>query len=155
TSHPSRNEEGHDRDQAENQSARGHAQRVFEDRFESAIVMAASLAKHFIQESAEVELLTLREDERVESGKGLDHLHKILRVLATLEPDAEVDPDKHDKSGHRSPRGHKRRSGAERRKELDPSGEDRVLASIENQSATNLWQMMEQMPMLADERRFK
>src|SRR5262249_13713629 len=74
TSQPSKSERNQEQTEA-GESAALHAQRVFEDRFESAIVMAASLAKHFIQEGAEVELLTLREYERVESGKGLDHLH--------------------------------------------------------------------------------
>src|SRR5215813_14131728 len=93
TSQPSSGEGKQDQGDA-GESAGAHAQRVLGDRFEAAIVMAASLAKHFIQEGAEVELLTLREDERIESGKGLDHLHRILRVLATLEADAQIDSTK-------------------------------------------------------------
>src|SRR5215467_338486 len=100
TSRPSGTDGNQEQGEA-GESGKAHAQRVFEDRFEAAVVMAASLAKHFIQEAAEVELLTLREDERIESGKGVDHLHEILRVLATLEPDTReglASPGKPDKA---------------------------------------------------------
>jgi uncharacterized protein (DUF58 family) len=124
--------------------------RVYEDQFEAAIVMAASLAKHFIQEGAEVELLTLREDEWVKSGKGLDHLHEILRVLARLEPDVEGEPAKPRKV---------KGNGLAR---SDPSGEAAGRQGAGNRGepeeirhAGSLWRMTEQMPMLADERRFK
>jgi uncharacterized protein (DUF58 family) len=119
--------------------------RAFEDEFEAAIVMAASLAKHFIQEGAEVELLTLREDERVKSGKGLDHLHEILRVLARLEPDVEDEPARPHKDRRSGPS----HSDAEDEAAVNPGRPEEIRYS------GSLWRMMEQMPMLADERRFK
>jgi uncharacterized protein (DUF58 family) len=61
----------------------------FDKKFEQAIVMAASLANHFIQEGANVELIAALKRHNVRSGSGLDHLYEILRSLATIEP---VDP---------------------------------------------------------------
>src|SRR5215471_2824921 len=149
TSLPLKDDSRKDSGQAEQDEAA--TARAFEDRFEAAIVMAASLAKHFIQEGAEVELLTLREDEFVKSGKGLDHLNEILRVLATLEPDIDAGPEMPYKKDARRFAPHP-----------DPSGEGagpqqawNHLQSDETRSAGGLWRMMEQMPVLADERRFK
>src|SRR5262249_10659825 len=156
TSQPS-SDDGKQEPSEPGESAKAHAQRVFEDRFEAAIVMAASLAKHFIQEAAEVELLTLREDERVDSGKGLDHLHRILRVLATLEPDAQVDSTKKNKSaGGRSRRagqGNGRKSSDQ--KQSAGASQSPIRPADDTRSAVRLWQKIEQMPLLADERRFK
>jgi uncharacterized protein (DUF58 family) len=132
------------------ESSGARAQQVFESRFEAAVVMAASLAKHFIQEGAEVELLTLREDEWIESGKGLDHLHRILRVLATLEPD----PPQGDSAGPTKPAGESAMSSG-RASEAAPASRNRTRPEDDTHSVRGLWQMMDQMPLLADERRFK
>jgi uncharacterized protein (DUF58 family) len=59
----------------------------FEDKFERAIVMAASLAHHFILERADVELITPLPEYNVGSGRGIEHLYRILRSLALLQPD--------------------------------------------------------------------
>jgi uncharacterized protein (DUF58 family) len=131
-------------------------QQALANRFEQAIVMAASLAKHFIQEGAEVELLTLREVEWVESGKGLDHLYRIFRALAMLDPDSEADSTKRSKSrdsGGRAGAISSDQAGA--RNELRDAGPVSVESGDVTQSVRSLWQMMEQLPLLADERRFK
>jgi len=135
---------------------------VFGERFEAAVVMAASLAKHFIQEGAEVELLTLREDEWVKSGKGVDHLHEILRVLATLEPDTREGlaspgkPDKADKEDSHHSAGISKTDGSS---PADGSGQTPQARtqkkSDDTRNAGSLWRMMDEMPVLADERRFK
>jgi uncharacterized protein (DUF58 family) len=137
---------------------RSECRQLFANRFEEAIVMAASLAKHFIQEGAEVELLTLREDEWVESGKGLDHLHRIFRALATLEPDSEADSSKQTSSREdlqaRAESIDANKAPAAR-KEWPGAGRVPTAAGDETQSVRSLWHMMEQLPLLADERRFK
>lgn len=57
---------------------------VFSEQFERAIEEAASLAKHFITEGADVELVT--PGARIESGGGSNHLLNILGALAVLSP---------------------------------------------------------------------
>jgi uncharacterized protein (DUF58 family) len=56
----------------------------FAERFERGVEMAASLARHFILEGADVEIAT--PDNRVESGTGPGHLYRLLAVLAAIEP---------------------------------------------------------------------
>lgn len=67
----------------------------FEERFEQAIVMAASLANHFILERADVELLTCDPSHNVASGSGLEHVYRILRSLATIMPEREAEDRTH------------------------------------------------------------
>jgi uncharacterized protein (DUF58 family) len=55
--------------------------------FERGVTMAASLAKHFIEERAEVRLIV--GDESGRFGSGLEHLYDCLRRLALAEPQAE------------------------------------------------------------------
>jgi uncharacterized protein (DUF58 family) len=62
------------------------ADALFLERFEEAVVMAASLARHFTGEGAEVELVT--SSARVPAGSGLGHLHKILTEISALVPAA-------------------------------------------------------------------
>ncbi|HKV41882.1 MAG TPA: DUF58 domain-containing protein, partial [Blastocatellia bacterium] len=76
---------GKDRRDA-NTTAGGIEATRFAEKFETAVVMAASLANHFTLEGAEVELVTVDESTRVGSGKGSDHLYDILGALATVEP---------------------------------------------------------------------
>ena len=56
----------------------------FAERFERAVETAASLARHFVVEGADVELVTPA--ARVEAGRGAGHLHRVLHVLAGVEP---------------------------------------------------------------------
>ena len=51
-------------------------------QFEKAVSLAASLAVHFSDEDAELELLTPR--EYVPRGMGTDHLYRLLRSLAVV-----------------------------------------------------------------------
>lgn len=62
----------------------GDSPEEIEERFERAVTMAASLARHFIQEGCEVELVT--PGARVAPGQGPGHLYAILTELAVVEP---------------------------------------------------------------------
>src|SRR4029079_14195013 len=53
-------------------------------RFENAVVQAASLLKHFVDERAQVRLML--GDDRGRYGSGLKHLHGCLRRLALVSP---------------------------------------------------------------------
>ncbi len=61
-----------------------------EDDFEKAVSLAASIAAHFLQEGAGIEFLT--PDEYVPRGTGIDHLYRILRLLAVVERPASSTP---------------------------------------------------------------
>lgn len=63
----------------------------FRIRFESGVVQAASLVKHFIDERAEVRLML--GDERGWFGTGQEHLYACLRRLALVGPTREPDID--------------------------------------------------------------
>lgn len=124
----------------------------FEQSFEAAIVMAASLANHFILEGSDVELITARPEASVESAKGMDHLYDILRVLATLQPDSPQTAggaagDNHNRE--RTVRRHARFSETAQAPGGASNGAVHVLP------ARSLWQMVDEIPILADERRFK
>lgn len=60
----------------------------FSERFERGVTLAASLVKHFIEESAEVRLLL--GPETADYGAGLEHLHDCLRRLALVAPKEET-----------------------------------------------------------------
>lgn len=62
---------------------------AFEERFERSVILAASLAEHFIREGAEVELVT--PDAVVAPGQGDGHLYKILSELAVIESQTSGD----------------------------------------------------------------
>jgi uncharacterized protein (DUF58 family) len=64
----------------------GQAPGEFDERFERAVELAASLAQHFMAEGAEVEMVT--PDAVVRPGQGRDHLYRILGSLAVLLPTA-------------------------------------------------------------------
>lgn len=95
----------------------------FNERFERAVVMAASLAGHFISERSDVELITPFDELNVPADSGHDHLHRILRSLALVQP-------------------------GEARRER-PAGER------DGDDARSGWPLVETIPVLADERRFK
>jgi uncharacterized protein (DUF58 family) len=59
----------------------------FPTRFESGVVQAASLLKHFIDERAEVRLML--GDDLGRYGGGLTHLYACLRRLAIVSPQKE------------------------------------------------------------------
>lgn len=54
------------------------------ETFEKAVSLAASLAAHFLEGGAGIEFLT--QEEYVPRGTGIDHLYRILRRLATVQP---------------------------------------------------------------------
>ncbi len=119
----------------------GEADEEFEARFERAVEMAASLANHFILERSEVEFVTADERLNVFSGSGEDHLYKILRSLATLQPAAREENEK----------GEKKKSFFAR---FRRATEDEAEARKSNGDA-QMWQLIARVPVLADERRFK
>jgi uncharacterized protein (DUF58 family) len=128
----------------------------FDAKFERAIVMAASLANHFILERSDVELITPGDERNVASGSGYEHLYRILRSLATLEPalqarEAETGRAKKEKSRW-ALLGRLSKGGS------DPPVEGTgVTASRLNDGTAGgiAWRLLDQLPVLADDRRFK
>lgn len=120
----------------------GEAFEAFEARFERAVEMAASLANHFILERAEVELITADERLNVASASGEDHLHKILRSLATLQPAVRAESKESEK---------KKSFFARFRRPTENKAE----ATKANGDLQSMWQLIARVPVLADERRFK
>jgi uncharacterized protein (DUF58 family) len=125
----------------------------FQDRFERAVLMAASLANHFIMERAEVELITTGEKHDVASGSGFEHLYKILGSLATLEP---TEPE----SGSQKAEGRRQKadkwaflSWTKRRAEIAESQEADTM--LRKPSGGIAWRLLEDVPVLRDDRRFK
>lgn len=57
----------------------------FMEKFERAIILAASLLNHFINQGAEVRLLSAGHDSGF--GIGSQHSYSMLRILAQLEPE--------------------------------------------------------------------
>jgi uncharacterized protein (DUF58 family) len=136
----------------------------FERGFESAVVMAASLANHFILEGSDVELITARSSTSVGSSTGVDHLYNVLRALAVLQPEGD-EPGKPTEMGKRSggeaagqdakaATNTTARSFARGRLNSSPA---RAAAKARDGdvAARNLWQMLGEIPILGDERRFK
>jgi len=124
----------------------------FRERFERAVLMAASLANHFILERAEVELITTGEQHHVPSGSGQEQLYKILASLATLQPTEPPDDGAHVEQATRR-RGWRflRRSPREAASEdlRNPAGEPR------KSDGGTAWRLLDEVPVLRDERRFK
>lgn len=125
----------------------------FRERFERAVLMAASLANHFILERAEVELITTGERHHVPSGSGQEHLYKILASLATLQP---TEPPDEIAPVEQAPRRRgwgflRRRSPREAASENmpNPAGEPR------KSNGGTAWRLLDEVPVLRDERRFK
>ncbi len=120
----------------------------FEDKFEKAIIQAASLANHFIFEQSEVELITTDETLNVGSGSGHDHLYKLLRSLAMAEPinllkeEPEAKPEPPDKRGFLS-----RLFGADEPEEIEKP--------LTDAAPFTDWKSFDTVPVLADERRYK
>jgi uncharacterized protein (DUF58 family) len=125
--------------------------RSFEERFERAVVMAASLANHFILERADVELITADERHNVASGNGYEHLYRILRSLATLQP--TVSPESKTPAGAKgklqSLFKRARNSRDEKRAEANDTD------SAQKSDGGIAWRLLDEVPVLANERRFK
>lgn len=141
------------RDAGERPSAAAESSDSFDERFERAVVMAASLANHFILEGADVELITPNAVHNVASGKGYEHLYKILRSMATLQPDAaaqEVEP-----SGERSCRLRRLGRGRASRKAVKEQAAGRAPAAAKKSKGAADGQILNAVPVLSDERRFK
>jgi uncharacterized protein (DUF58 family) len=121
---------------------------AFQEKFERAIVRAASFANHFILERAEVELITTDERHHVSSGAGYDQLYKILRVLATLQPTASAT---NTEAGEATPRRLLKRRAA-------PASDQEAARQTDHAArdgAHIAWRLLDEMPVLGDERRFK
>ena len=127
------------------------AEDAFREKFERAIVMAASLANHFILERADVELITTNEVHNVVSGSGYDQLYKILRSLATLQPTARVVADPQVENGVRARRKLFGRAKASEQEQ----GEQNDSPAPKKQSGGIEWRLLDEVPVLGDDRRFK
>jgi uncharacterized protein (DUF58 family) len=131
-------------DAARPESAESEGWDSFATRFESAVVMAASLASHFITERADVELITQDDKRNIGPGSGYDHLYKILRSLATLEPSYGPKSDSEQLECKRP----RRRKPAPARRQQQENETSRTSAAVS-------WRLLDELPVLADERRFK
>ncbi|MFL6214151.1 MAG: DUF58 domain-containing protein [Blastocatellia bacterium] len=123
---------------------------AFQEKFERAIVQAASFANHFILERAEVELITTDERHHVDSGAGYDQLYKILRVLATLQPTVNAANAEESEAAPATRRLFKRRAMESRDEEAE-----RTTDHTPRDAARIAWRLLDEMPVLGDERRFK
>jgi uncharacterized protein (DUF58 family) len=125
---------------------------AFQDRFERAVLMAASLANHFILERAEVELITTGEHHDVASGSGYEHLYKILGSLATLQPAEPNDLDETPGKGT-SRRAWSLLSWSRRKAEIE---ERHPIDSVPHKPSGGIaWRLLDDVPVLRDDRRFK
>jgi uncharacterized protein (DUF58 family) len=113
----------------------------FAERFERAVIMAASLAKHFVAEGADVELLTPDARHDVPSGSGLENLYEILRSLAVIEPDPRDDDEEGGRETGPLP--------------AKPPGTQLFEKQAARRRGRKAWRLLDQVPLLGDERRFK
>jgi uncharacterized protein (DUF58 family) len=121
-----------------------------EGRFERAVVMAASLANHFILERADVELITSNPGQNVAPGSGYDHLYKILKSLAVLQPTPAIDGEEKAEVKRRWSLLERFRSS---RVGTAPAADN--AGSAEKSTNGTAWRLLDEMPVLANERRFK
>jgi uncharacterized protein (DUF58 family) len=121
-----------------------------QEKFERAIVMGASLANHFILERADVELITTLEDQNVPAGSGQEHLHKILKSLATLQPTHRIQDLPTPAGARRS----WRLFGGPRRGIEDQVSRPASAATGKTNGGI-AWRLLDEMPVLRDDRRFK
>jgi uncharacterized protein (DUF58 family) len=123
----------------------------FRERFEKAVSMAASLANHFILERADVELITTVKGQDVKSGSGHEHLYKILASLATLQPGGPASENKPDETKRRRGFRFFRRSPANTKTEVEGD----IAISSQRSNGGIAWRLLDEIPVLGDERRFK
>jgi uncharacterized protein (DUF58 family) len=137
----------HDAESAEREEEQKRMAEAFQEKFERAIVQAASFANHFILERAEVELITTDERHNVSSGAGYDQLYKILRVLATLQPttNAAGTEEAEDAPASR----------LFKRPRRTDEADDREVEHAPRAAGHIAWRLLDEMPVLGDERRFK
>ena len=119
----------------------------FGERFERAVLMAASLANHFIVEHAEVELITTDEHNNVAAGSGQEHLYRILASLATLQP---IEPP--DSGG---PADARRKGWSFRGKSRKDAAKHDSAGGPGKSEAGIAWRLLDEVAVLRDERRFK
>ena len=124
---------------------------AFQEKFERAIVMAASLANHFILERADVELITTNEIHNVGPGSNYDQLYKILRSLATLQPTANAGDEQ--RQVEKPDRAERRLFGRAESGPQDQRERDDSLAQG-RPGGQIAWRLLE-LPVLRDDRRFK
>lgn len=120
----------------------------FRVQFERAVLMAASLANHFILERAEVELITTVEQHDVASGSGQEHLYKLLASLATLQPTEAPAPAPVETI---QKRGWRLRKLSKKTSEMEPP---RGISQPKPNGGV-AWRLLDDVPVLRDERRFK
>ncbi|MEK6285375.1 MAG: DUF58 domain-containing protein [Acidobacteriota bacterium] len=123
----------------------------FRERFERAVLMAASLADHFILERSEVELISTGEHHNVASGSGQEHLYKILASLATLQPTET--PDDGGLVDDRTRRRGWLLGRFRRQAEPEAASDSASLPRKSNGGIT--WRLLDEVPVLRDDRRFK
>lgn len=126
----------------------------FDEQFERAIIHAASLVNHFILERADVELITADDERNVGSGSGNEHLHKILRSLAMLEPILLNEYETEDQKAEPGNRGMFSRFFNSDSVSNDDETENNSV-KIDSLNERSKWETLETIPLLADERRFK
>ncbi|MFL6277491.1 MAG: DUF58 domain-containing protein [Blastocatellia bacterium] len=134
---------------AEPEEERQRLAAAFQEKFERAIVEAASFANHFILERAEVELITPDERLNVGSGAGYEQLYKILRVLATLQPTVHAAETEEVAEAAPAPR----RLFKRRRRAVAASAGE--AAPVPRPAGQISWRLLDELPVLGDERRFK
>jgi uncharacterized protein (DUF58 family) len=121
-----------------------------QEKFERAVVMAASLANHFILERADVELITTHEERNVPPGSGNEHLYKILKSLATLQPTHRIE-DQDELAQDRR----RRWSLFGRRRPIEDQTLKQPRGEAGKPNAAVAWRLLDEMPVLRDDRRFK
>ncbi len=121
-----------------------------QEKFERAVVMGASLANHFILERADVELITTLEGLNVPAGSGQEHLYKILRSLARLQPTHRVE----DRQAQIGPRRSWRLFGRPRR-DIEDQISKPASAVTGKTNGGIAWRLLDEVPVLRDDRRFK
>jgi uncharacterized protein (DUF58 family) len=120
---------------------------IFEARFERAVEMAASLANHFILERSQIELITPDERLNVPGGSNSDHLYRILRSLAMLRPAT--------RAGKARANARKKKSLLARALGFFDDGENKADQPPVPARGRTAMGVVDQIPVLTDERRFK
>lgn len=123
----------------------------FQERFEQAVSMAASLANHFILERAEIELITTGDEHHVRSGSGYEHLYKILAALATLQPAQPGAGEQRSREGRRRRWWLRRRN----RRGAEPEAAREAAEPARKSNGGITWRLLDDVAVLRDDRRFK